>query len=305
MPKSPLPRRKDGFGHLGRYRPRGCPRRRPGRACAGPARAPRRPPGRGDRRRRRGRGRSGASSPPRGASRAGSPCRCRRCRVRSRAPARTGPGPCSPRLAEGSMPSEPVSIAASSLRMSPKRFSVTITSKLVGPETSCMAALSTSRCSSSTPSYSGGEPGHGLAPEPRRLQHVRLVDGGDPPAPLAGGLEGHAGDALDLLDRVGAVVVGAVTVPTGVTEVDAPGELPDHQQVGPLDALAAQRARLEQRLAGSHGPQVGEQAEALAQAQQPLLRSGPVGVRGVPLGTSDRTRGARRRTPGRLRAPRR
>ncbi len=43
------------------------------------------------------------------------------------------------------MPSEPVSIAASSLRMSPKRFSVTITSKDDGLATSCMAALSTSR----------------------------------------------------------------------------------------------------------------------------------------------------------------
>ena len=46
------------------------------------------------------------------------------------------PGPFSPRLAEGSIPSEPVSIAASSLRMSPKRFSVRITSKRAGPATS-------------------------------------------------------------------------------------------------------------------------------------------------------------------------
>ena len=42
------------------------------------------------------------------------------------------PGPSSPRLAEGSIPSEPVSIAASSLRMSPNMFSVTITSKRAG-----------------------------------------------------------------------------------------------------------------------------------------------------------------------------
>ena len=46
------------------------------------------------------------------------------------------------------MPIEPVSIAASSLRMSPNMFSVTITSKDVGLETSCIAALSTRTCSS-------------------------------------------------------------------------------------------------------------------------------------------------------------
>ncbi len=48
------------------------------------------------------------------------------------------------------MPIEPVSIAASSERMSPNRFSVRITSKCRGAATSCIAALSTSTCSSST-----------------------------------------------------------------------------------------------------------------------------------------------------------
>ncbi len=42
------------------------------------------------------------------------------------------PGPLSPRLADGSMPSDPVSIAAASLRMSPNMFSVTMTSKRLG-----------------------------------------------------------------------------------------------------------------------------------------------------------------------------
>ena len=55
-----------------------------------------------------------------------------------------------PRLAEGSIPIEPVIIAASSERMSPNRFSVMITSKSAGRLTSCMAALSTSMCSSAT-----------------------------------------------------------------------------------------------------------------------------------------------------------
>jgi hypothetical protein len=57
-----------------------------------------------------------------------------------------GPEP-SPSEALGSIPSEPVSMAASSLRMSPNMFSVRITSKSAGRETSCIAALSTSMCS--------------------------------------------------------------------------------------------------------------------------------------------------------------
>jgi hypothetical protein len=55
--------------------------------------------------------------------------------------------PCAPSDALGSIPIEPVIIAASSLRMSPNMFSVRITSKSAGRETSCIAALSTSRCS--------------------------------------------------------------------------------------------------------------------------------------------------------------
>ena len=41
-----------------------------------------------------------------------------------------------------------MSIAASSLRMSPNMFSVSRTSKSAGRDTSCIAALSTSMCSS-------------------------------------------------------------------------------------------------------------------------------------------------------------
>ena len=59
---------------------------------------------------------------------------------------RTGsyiPGPESLMLAEGSMPNEPVSMEASSDRMSPKILPVTMVSKARGLRISCMAALST------------------------------------------------------------------------------------------------------------------------------------------------------------------
>jgi len=56
----------------------------------------------------------------------------------------------SPRLADGSMPMEPVSMAASSLRMSPNKLEVTITSNCEGLRMSCMAQLSTYMCESAT-----------------------------------------------------------------------------------------------------------------------------------------------------------
>ena len=140
----------------------------------------------------------------------------------------------------------------------------------------------------------GGDALDGLAPEPGGLEHVRLVHrghlGGARCAARAGagGVEGDPGDPLDLLDRVGAVVVGAVAVAPRVAEVDAAGELAHDQQVGALDPLAPQRAGVEQRLAGPHRAQVGEQAQALAQAQQPLLGPRRVGVGGLPLRAADR-----------------
>ena len=57
-------------------------------------------------------------------------------------------------LEEGIMPMEPMIWLASSERMSPKRFSVTITSNWLGSRTICMAALSTYIWRSSTSGYS-------------------------------------------------------------------------------------------------------------------------------------------------------
>ena len=54
------------------------------------------------------------------------------------------------RLALASMPMEPVTMLASSERMSPNMFSVRITSNWAGSFTSCMAQLSTSIWESST-----------------------------------------------------------------------------------------------------------------------------------------------------------
>ncbi len=56
----------------------------------------------------------------------------------------------APSVADGSMPSDPVSAAARSESTSPNRFDARITSNCLGREQSCMAALSAYMCSSST-----------------------------------------------------------------------------------------------------------------------------------------------------------
>jgi len=57
-------------------------------------------------------------------------------------------------LADESIPSEPLMTLASSVRMSPNMFSVTITSKSVGRRMICIAALSTNMKSTVTSGYS-------------------------------------------------------------------------------------------------------------------------------------------------------
>ena len=64
------------------------------------------------------------------------------------------------------------STEASSLRMSPKVFSDTMTSKLAGRWMICMAQLSTSTCSSSTPGYSSPSL---VATERHNREHSRTL----------------------------------------------------------------------------------------------------------------------------------
>src|SRR3712207_8982158 len=53
------------------------------------------------------------------------------------------------------------------------------------------------------------------------------------------------------------------------SEVDAARQLADDEHVGPLKDLALERARVEQRADRAHRAQVGEEAELLAQPEQP------------------------------------
>ena len=82
---------------------------------------------------------------------------------------------------------------------------------------------------------------HDLAPEPAGLEHVGLVDARDPGFRR---VERDASDPLDLHAGVDAVVRSAVGRAGLLAEVDAAGELAHDHQVGALDQLALQRARV-------------------------------------------------------------
>ena len=133
---------------------------------------------------------------------------CRRCRAPSRAPARRARGAGrvasgAPSEAEGSMPSEPVSIAAQSDRRSPNRLSVTMTSNCLGLRTSCMAQLSAYMWLRVDVGVFGVvQLLHFLAPQQAALHHIGLLDRADLAAALARELEGDARDADDLRRRV-------------------------------------------------------------------------------------------------------
>ena len=206
------------------------------------------------------------------------------------------------------MPIEPVSMAASSERMSPNMFSVTITSKWVGAETSCMAALSTSTCSSSTWENSLACSSlttwrHSLEVS-STLALSTLVTFGLAERRSAA-IEGGARDPLDLLGAVGAHVRGDGGGARLLAEVDAAGELAHDQQVGALDALASQRRGVVERRQRLDGAQVRVQPEPLAQPEQPLLGTRLVGVGGVPLRAADRREQHRVGAPCRRPGPRR
>ena len=70
--------------------------------------------------------------------------------------------------------------------------------------------------------------------------------------------------ALDAVDRLAAL---------GPAEVEPAGQLAHDEQVRIAPHLGSQRRGIGERLMGAHGPQVREQLEARAQAQQRVLRT--------------------------------
>src|SRR3984893_10595630 len=109
-------------------------------------------------------------------------------------------GSSSPSDADGNMPSEPVSIAATSDRMSAQKLSVTITSQCIGQHVLELHVLVVAIVHLTD---------H-LVPQHAGLHHVALFHRGDFVAPLARQLESDARDALDLVGVVNLRVDGTL-----------------------------------------------------------------------------------------------
>ena len=244
------------------------------------------------RRDRRARTNSAASSPPTGSPPADWRCPCRRCRAPSRAPARTGPAAVAPSDADGSMPIEPVSIAAASDRMSPNMLPVTITSNCFGARISCIAAASTNRCVSSTSGYSLADARDDVAPELHRLEHVGLVDRAHLAPARARGAERDVRDALDLGLRVAhrverlARAAGVGADAARLAEVDVAGQLAQDHEV---EARRRPRASASRRPTSSGnrnaGRKLANRSRSLRSRSRPrpgACRTGIVSSPGTP-----------------------
>ena len=189
------------------------------------------------------------------------------------------------------MPSDPLMTLASSVRMSPNMFSVTITSKWVGWRMICIAALSTNMKSSSTSGYWGASC-WAISRQKREVSRT-LVDYRQVTAAAHGQPERHVQHALDLLPRVGAGVHGPVAPFVAAlrpSEIDAARQFADADEVGAPHHLGLERRAVGQRVEERDGAQVGEQSQRLAHAQQPLFgayrRFGVVVVFGVADGAN-------------------
>src|SRR5439155_11669145 len=90
-------------------------------------------------------------------------------------------------------------------------------------------------------------------------------------------------DPVDLFAGVDGGVVCDALAPPPVAEVDATGELPNHDQVYVLDHDRPEEACLQQSGAGADRPEVRKQAEPLPEAQEPLLWPWRIGIGRLPL----------------------
>ncbi len=139
----------------------------------------------------------------------------------------------------------------------------------------------------------GGDLGDDAPPQAGTFEDIGLVHAGDPAAALLRHIEGDAGDAADLPFRVafhivGGRPVGCVRLRAVRSEVDAAGQLPHDEDIQALPYdLGLQRGGIGQ-LRKDHGrPQVGEEAQLLAQPQERTLRTLVAGHI-VPFGAAHR-----------------
>lgn len=148
----------------------------------------------------------------------------------------------------------------------------------------------------------GELPGHGvgdgLPPEPRGGEDVGLVDrvDGERGVGEAGEVSAEAGDPLDLLDRVRALIPGDGILSLGgsddsllaVSKVDAADQLADDDDGGTLGDVSLEGRVGDERRGREVGwTNVGVEAESLAKGEQSNL--GTEGRVSSPLGSSNST----------------
>ncbi len=213
------------------------------------------------------------------------------------------------------MPRLPARTAASSDRMSPNRFSVTMTSKSAGRRTSSIAHESTSWWASVTSGMLGARPR-------RRPSATGARSPGRWPCRRTSrdrGASAASSNASRTMRRISGSEYGSVSSAVAVArlagrlaavaEVDAAGQLADDEHVHAVEQLRAQRRGRGQRRMDADRSQVGEQAQAAAQREQRLLRAdrrgriGPLRVRRPRRAGSRRPRRRRSTSSGRMATP--
>ncbi len=253
------------------------PPRRRCRPCGSRLRAPSSPPAPRRRRPPARRGCSGTSWPPTGSSPADWPCPGPRCRAPSHARARTCPCRRRPATRDGSMPREPVSMAATSERMSPNMLPVTMTSNCFGARTSCMRGVVDVHVGERHVRIVARHRGDHFTPELGDFEHVGLVHRAQPPLRVS--VPARTRPARCVRSRArcrrsvlkpAPLVVDGLHAPR-LAEVDAAGELADDQDVEAGHQFALQRRRPGERREQQRRAQVGEQAELCTQSQQAAL----------------------------------
>ena len=135
--------------------------------------------------------------------------------------------------------------------------------------------------------------GDDLVPQHAGFHHVAFFRGGHLVAALARQLEADPRDALDFVGVVDLGVGGAflavaeVDDGLGLAEIQPAGELAQDDDIEAVHHLALEARGIRERRIADRRPDVGEQAELLAQPQQPSLGPHVVGY-AVPFRAADR-----------------
>ncbi len=116
---------------------------------------------------------------------------------------------------------------------------------------------------------------HLFAPQARSFQHIGFVHQRQFPATRHRVGESQPRNPLDLKIGIVAMVIsfGALGIPAFFTKINAPGQFAVDHQVRTAHPIFAQRRQVQQGFVGSHRADIGKQSQALAQAQQALLRA--------------------------------